>query len=99
MGGGKRIEQTVRDRAGGLCEYCLLPEALSKLGSAWITYVRVSTAAERARQTWRLPADSATVTRGRTWPGLIPGPAGSLSCSTRGGSDGRTTSSGEARGS
>jgi hypothetical protein len=48
MGGGKLIGKAVRDRAGGLCEYCRLPESLSKLGFA-LDHVRVRQHGGRAR--------------------------------------------------
>jgi len=48
MGGGKRIEKAVRDRAAGLCEYCRLPESLSKLDFA-LDHVRARQHGGRTR--------------------------------------------------
>ncbi len=39
MSVGKNLEKKVRDRAGGLCEYCHMPDALSKLKFA-VDHVR-----------------------------------------------------------
>jgi hypothetical protein len=50
MGGSKRIEKVVRDRAGGLCEYCRHPEALSRLGFC-LDHVRARQHGGRTRTT------------------------------------------------